>query len=32
MSLRDFGEAMKERGIETRRSDGKWYLGIALRK
>lgn len=31
MSLREFGEAMKERGIDTRRSDGKWYIGIALR-
>jgi P4 family phage/plasmid primase-like protien len=32
MTLTAFGDAMRERGIETRRSDGKWYLGIALRK
>jgi putative DNA primase/helicase len=30
-TLRAFGEAMKERGIETIKSDGKWYLGVALR-
>jgi putative DNA primase/helicase len=31
MSLTAFGEAMRERGFQTQRSMGKWYLGIALR-
>lgn len=31
MSLTAFGEAMRERGIETQRSGGKWYIGVALR-
>jgi putative DNA primase/helicase len=32
MTLTAFGEAMKERGFETKPSNGKWYLGIALRE
>jgi putative DNA primase/helicase len=32
MSLTAFGEAMREREIETQRSGGKWYVGIALRQ
>ena len=30
LTLTAFGEAMRERGFETKRSNGKWYLGIAL--
>jgi putative DNA primase/helicase len=32
MSLTAFGEAMRERGFETQRSGGKWYLGVGLRE
>lgn len=31
MSLRAFGEGMRRRGIETKTSNGKWYLGVGLR-
>jgi P4 family phage/plasmid primase-like protien len=31
LSLTAFGESMRERGFETKRSNGKWYLGVALR-
>jgi putative DNA primase/helicase len=31
-SMKAFGLAMKERGIATHTNNGKWYLGIGLRK
>lgn len=31
MTMTAFGQAMKERGIDTEKSGGKWYVGIALR-
>jgi P4 family phage/plasmid primase-like protien len=30
MTMRSFGETMRERGIETVTSNGKWYTGIGL--
>lgn len=30
ITLKRFGQAMKERGFETKASNGKWYLGIGL--
>lgn len=32
MSLRAFGDAMRRRGVETRTSNGKWYVGVGLRQ
>jgi len=31
MTMRAFGQAMKERGIEVKTSNGKWYLGVGLK-
>ncbi|WP_165252967.1 phage/plasmid primase, P4 family [Paludisphaera soli] len=31
MTLRAFGDAMKERGVETKTSNGKWYVGVGLK-
>jgi putative DNA primase/helicase len=32
ISMTAFGQAMQERGFRTKTSNGKWYLGLALRK
>jgi hypothetical protein len=31
MSLRRFGEEVRRDGIEVKRSNGKWYHGVAVR-
>jgi putative DNA primase/helicase len=32
MSQTDFGRAMTDRGIDNKRSNGIWYLGIAIKE
>jgi P4 family phage/plasmid primase-like protien len=32
MTLQAFGSAMRRRGVETRTSNGKWYVGVGIRQ